>query len=192
MTDIHPDADVTAPNSAPESAPESVPEAPAISSLEQSLVELSPTIYRVALSILRDRALAEDAVQETMIRVWTNLGKFRGDAPFRVWVLRIAHNVAISMGRKRRDQAVDPNDLGELKATSAAPDRTAEGRAMVGELWSALDQLDPLSRTIVVLREVELFSYEDIAEALDVPLATVKTRLFRARRSLAVKMETWR
>ncbi len=178
MTETHPEADVTAPNLAP--------------SLEQAVIELSPSIYRVALSILRDQALAEDAVQETLIRVWTNLERFRGDAPFRVWVLRIAHNVAVSMGRKRRDQAVDPHDLSEVKASGAGADRTAEGRAMVGELWEALDQLDPLSRAIVVLREVELFAYEDIATALDIPLATVKTRLFRARRSLATTLESWR
>ncbi len=178
MTDIHSEADVSATIVAP--------------SLEQAVLELGPSIYRVALSILRDPPLAEDAVQETLIRVWTNLDRFRGDAPFRVWVLRIAHNVAVSMGRKRRDRAVDPHDLGEVRATGAAPERTAEGRAMVGELWDALDQLDPLSRAIVVLREVELFTYEDISAALDIPLATVKTRLFRARRSLASKLETWR
>lgn len=178
MTETPIDTDADAPSAAPP--------------LETALVELSPTIYRVALSILRDRSLAEDAVQETLIKVWTNIEKFRGDAPFRVWVLRIAHNVAISMGRRRRDQAVDPHDLGELTSTGITPERTAEGRAMIGDLWEALDQLDPLSRTIVVLREVELFAYEEIAEALDVPLATVKTRLFRARRSLANRLEVWR
>jgi RNA polymerase sigma-70 factor, ECF subfamily len=178
VTGTHPEAEVAAPSEA--------------ASLEHAVLELSPSIYRVALSILRDQALAEDALQETLIRVWSNLDRFRGDAPFRVWVLRIAHNVAISMGRKRRDQAVDPHDLGEIKATEAVPERTAEGRAMVGALWEALEHLDPLSRAIVVLREVELFAYEDIAEALDIPLATVKTRLFRARRSLATTLETWR
>ena len=178
MTETHPEADVTAPNVAP--------------SLEQAVIELSPSIYRVALSILRDQALAEDAVQETLIRVWTNLERFRGDAPFRVWVLRIAHNVAVSMGRKRRDQAVDPHDLNEVKASGAGAERTAEGRAMVGELWEALDQLDPTTRTIIVLREVERMTYEEIGEILALPLPTVKTRLFRGRRQLAELLKEWR
>jgi RNA polymerase sigma-70 factor, ECF subfamily len=160
--------------------------------LEDALAELGPSIYRVALSVVRDPSLAEDAAQETMIRVWTNIARFRGDSSLRVWVLRIAHNVSISMLRKRRDQVTDPHDMSVEAPPSKGPDRTAEGRAMMNELWRSLDDLDPLSRAVVVLREVELMSYEDIAEALDIPLPTVKTRLFRARRQLATKLEAWR
>jgi RNA polymerase sigma-70 factor, ECF subfamily len=162
------------------------------SELEQALAELGPSIYRVAYSVVRDAALAEDAAQETMIRVWTNIGRFRGDSSLRVWVLRIAHNVSISMLRKRRDRVTDPHDLSEEAPPSGGPDRAAEGRAMISDLWQSLDELDPLSRSVVVLREVELMSYEDIADALDIPLPTVKTRLFRARRQLASKLEAWR
>jgi RNA polymerase sigma-70 factor, ECF subfamily len=160
--------------------------------LDAALAELGPSIYRVALSIVRDATLAEDVAQETMIRVWTNIGRFRGDSSLRVWVLRIAHNVSISMLRKRRDQVTDPHDLVDVATTGSNPDRAAEGRVMITEVWRSLDELDSLSRAIVVLREVELMSYEDIADSLDIPLPTVKTRLFRARRQLATKLEAWR
>ena len=168
------------------------PVATAIGDRELELIELGPSIYRVALSILRDAALAEDAVQETMIKVLTNVSRFRGEAPFRVWVLRIAHNVSISMVRKRRDQVTDPHTMGDDIASGTGADQAAEGRAMLGDIWSSFEHLDPLSRSVVVLREVENLSYEEIAEALDIPLPTVKTRLFRARRQLAAKLEGWR
>lgn len=168
------------------------PVRPRTDELVTELTALAPLLFRVAMSIVRNRSLAEDVVQETLVKAWTNLDKFRGDAPFRVWVIRIANNTAISMLRKQRDQPTDPVTMSEVLAGGAGPDRNAEGRAMVGQLWVALDRLDPLSRAIVVLREIEGMSYEDIAEALDVALPTVKTRLFRARRELSLRLEAWR
>lgn len=160
--------------------------------LVEELIGLAPTLFRVAMSIVRNRTVAEDVVQETLAKAWSNLDKFRGDAPFRVWVIRIANNTAISTLRKQRDQPTDPVAMAEVGSNLAGPDRSAEGRAMLDQLWGALDQLDPLSRTIVVLRELEAMSYEDIADALDVALPTVKTRLFRARRELATRLDAWR
>jgi RNA polymerase sigma-70 factor (ECF subfamily) len=156
------------------------------------LTELSPLIFRIGLSIGRNRSFAEDVVQETMVKAWSSLATFRGEAPFRVWVVRIANNTAISMLRRQRDQPTDPVLMTELEAGAAHPHRQAEGRAMLDDLWAALDGLDPLSRSIVVLRELEGMSYEDIGEALELPLPTVKTRLFRARRELSKKLEAWR
>lgn len=165
---------------------------PGRDALLAELTGLAPLVFRVAMSVVRNRTVAEDVVQETMVKAWSNLDRYRGDAPFRVWVVRIANNTAISALRKQRDQPTDPTTLGEVRAHGAGPDRRAEGRAMVDQLWVALERLDPLSRSIVVLRELEGMSYEDIADALDVALPTVKTRLFRARRELAVRLEAWR
>lgn len=156
------------------------------------LTALSPLIFRIAMSIGHNRSFAEDVVQETMVKAWTNLASFRGDAPFRVWVVRIANNTAISMLRRQRDQPTDPATMIEAAPATGAPNRQAESRAMLDDLWAALDTLDPLSRSIVVLRELEAMPYEDIAAALDIPLPTVKTRLFRSRRELSTKLEAWR
>jgi RNA polymerase sigma-70 factor (ECF subfamily) len=154
--------------------------------LAQLIDEHAAAVYHVANGVLHDPGLAEDVVQETMVKAWRSLETFRGDSSMRTWVLRIAHNTAIDALRRRREQAMAPSDL-HLRAPATTvddPARRAAGRADVEALRGALARLDELSRTIVVLRELEGLSYAEIAETLDVPVATVKTRLLRARRAL--------
>ena len=158
--------------------------------LEYLVDEFSPSIFRVAVSIVRDRALAEDVVQETLIKAWQGLPGFRGESPLRGWVLRIAHNTAISMLRKRRDDVRDPFTMPERDGEISL-EREVAGKAMLDELWVILDRLDETSRTMIVLRELEGMSYEDISAAMRLPLPTVKTRLFRARKTLANALEGW-
>ncbi|MEL6892139.1 MAG: RNA polymerase sigma factor [Actinomycetota bacterium] len=159
--------------------------------LDALVAEFAPAVYRLARSVVRDPALADDVTQDTFIKVWRSLADYRGEGSLRGWVLRIAHNTAVSTLRRVRDTATDPQRLPE----SAAPittNRVVEGRLAAEELQTALDQLDELSREIVVLREVEGCSYDEIADALGVPVPTVKTRLLRARRRLATSLEAWR
>jgi RNA polymerase sigma-70 factor, ECF subfamily len=153
----------------------------------------SPSMFRVARSIVHDSALAEDVVQESIVKAWRGLAGYRGESSLRSWLLRITHNTAISMLRKRREDVRDPSILpeGSNGIDYASPERTVDGRMMVDQLWVALDQLDPVSRTIVVLREIEAMSYEDIVETMQLPLPTIKTRLFRARRQLASALTEW-
>lgn len=70
-----------------------------------------PSVYRLALSVVRDPGLAEDVVQETFIKVWQHADSYRGIAPVRNWLLRIAHNVAVSTLRTIREEATDPSTL---------------------------------------------------------------------------------
>ncbi len=150
------------------------------------------SMYRLARSIVREATLAEDVVQESLIRAWQAAASFRGDASLRSWALRITHNTAISMLRKRREELRDPALLPDTVDVQSGLDRRVQGRLMLDDLWQALDTLDPLSRTITVLREVEGMTYEEISATLEVALPTVKTRLFRARRQLAETLEQWR
>ena len=154
----------------------------------------SASMFRVARSIVHDAALAEDVVQESIMKAWRGLSGYRGDSSLRSWLLRITHNTAISTLRRRREDVRDPSVLPENSAgiDFASPDRAVAGRMMVEDLWRALDQLDPVSRTIVVLREIEAMSYEDIVDTLDLPLSTIKTRLFRARKQLASALTEWK
>jgi RNA polymerase sigma-70 factor, ECF subfamily len=154
--------------------------------LRELIDEHAAAVYHVAFGVLHDRGLAEDVVQETMIKAWEASSTFRGDSSMRTWILRIAHNTAIDALRRRRDRTMAPEDLPDEPGGHAEhdPARRAAGRADLELLRAALAELDELSRTIVVLREVEDMSYQQIAEALDVPIATVKTRLLRARRVL--------
>lgn len=153
--------------------------------------EHSAAVYRLARSVVRDPALADDVTQDTFIKVWKHLDTFRGESSLRSWILRIAHNTAVSTLRKIRDSATDPAKLPEA-SDPIGTTRMVEGRIAADQLREALEELDELTRSIVVLREVEGMSYDDIARTLDVPIPTVKTRLLRARRRLATMLEEWR
>lgn len=160
--------------------------------LHKLVVEHGDAIYRLALSVVRDKSLAEDIAQETLVKAWLALPSFRAESSLRSWVLRIAHNTAISMLRTRRAVVIDPHDLPEEQTR---PDRSVEakvqGEVVMDEFVEALDTLDDLSRSIVVLRELEGLSYDEIAEILNVPMPTVKTRLLRARRRLGAALREW-
>jgi RNA polymerase sigma-70 factor, ECF subfamily len=158
----------------------------------QFLVEQhSDAVYRVALSVTHERELAEDAAQEALLKAWQALPTFRGDSPMRNWLLRIAHNTAVSVLRARREELRSPDTLpNEASRASVATD--VEHRLALAEFEEALGRLDDMSRSMIVLREIEGMSYDEIAAVLDVPLPTVKTRILRARRLLATSLKDWR
>ncbi len=159
--------------------------------LDELVREHLDAVYRVAYSVVRDSALAEDVAQDAILKAWRALPTFRGDSSLRSWVLRITHNTAISTLRKRREELRDPDLLPEQE-TRSTTEQQVEGRMSIDAFEDALNQLDELSRSIVVLREIEGFSYDEISQMLDVPLPTVKTRLLRSRRVLAAALEDWR
>lgn len=159
--------------------------------LEELVREHLDAVYRVAFSVVRDSALAEDVAQDAILKAWNALPTFRGESSLRSWLLRITHNTAISTLRKRREEVRDPNLLPE-HASASTTERDVVDRLSIDAFELALDQLDELSRSIVVLREIEGLSYDEIAEILEVGLPTVKTRLLRARRVLASALEGWR
>ena len=159
--------------------------------LERLIAEHGEAVYRVALSVVRDAMTAEDVAQEPLLKAWQALPSYRGEAPLRSWLLRITHNTAVSSIRRRREDPLDPAVLPE-HAPGDSTEHAVERRASMAAFETALADLDDLSRSIVVLRELEGLAYEDIADLVGVPLPTVKTRLLRARRVLSVSLEGWR
>ncbi len=160
--------------------------------LSRLVTDYGEAIYRVALSVVRDRATAEDVAQETLVKAWVALPTFRGDASLKSWVLRIAHNTAISCVRARRAVVMDPFTMPDATLPQErSVERRVENIAAMGDFVNALGELDELSRSVVVLREVEGLHYDEISQILDVPLSTVKTRLMRARRRLGSALEGW-
>ena len=150
-------------------------------------------VYRVALSVTRSHEQAEDVAQDALLKAWQALPTFRSDAPLKNWLLRITHNTAISSLRKRRDVHIDPNDLPEAPEPEyRSVEARVEARVSIDAFEEALLDLDDLSRSVIVLREVEGMSYEEIAAVLEVGLPTVKTRLLRARRVLATSLVGWK
>ncbi len=184
-----------------ESRPQMFDETPGQSTSETSgspeqllhllISEHSSAMFRVAKSIVREDGLAEDVVQESIIKAWQAAASFRGESSLKSWALRITHNTAVSMLRRRREEYREPAKLPEVEVGHGT-DRQVQGHLMVAEFWDALNLLDPVSRTITVLREIEGMSYEDIADTLNLALPTIKTRLFRSRKLLANALKEWR
>ena len=145
--------------------------------------------YRVALRMLGDQSDAEDATQDAFVQAWRNLGGFRADAAFPTWMYRIVTNRCLNMLRARRRTEPLPDDR---EAPATRPDRIAEARWQVQDLKLAILRLTPEQRAPLVLRELQGCSYEEIAEALDVSISAVKSRLHRARLELLSAMGPWR
>jgi RNA polymerase sigma-70 factor (ECF subfamily) len=151
-------------------------------------------LFRTARGIVRDDAEAEDIVQETYVRAFTNLRSFRGEAQLATWLTRIAMNEALGRLRRRRPRA----DLAELEAAGAGDDRVVlfpapvpagpeaeAGRSEVRRLLEqCIDALPGPQRMVLILRDVEGLSAEATAAQLAIRPETVKTRLHRARRRL--------
>lgn len=151
------------------------------------------TLYRTARSILKDDAEAEDAVQEAYLLAYRGMGAFRGEAKLSSWLVRIVVNEAIARTRKRKRRAeiirLDGDVESEVTAGEDAMDTTASMQPEQGAqraetrrlLEKKIDALPDAFRTVFVLRAVEEMSVEEVAVALDIPEATVRTRFFRAR-----------
>ena len=168
------------------------PDGPGVDDLRAVVDRHASAVYRVARSIVHDPALADDVVQETMLTAWRKSPVPPGEEIPRAWLLRVARNTAISMLRTRREDLHGPDTLPDGGTDDSATVRTVEGRAQLDELWEAMGHLDEDARALIVLKEVDDLSYEEIADALDLPLSTVKTRLFRARKALKDAMKEWR
>jgi RNA polymerase sigma-70 factor (ECF subfamily) len=153
--------------------------------------------FRLAYAIVHHEADARDVCQEAWLTVWKQLGTFRGDSKFTTWLHPIVTRRAIDHLRKRRrwfDRFLpyDTGDAGTPAAPEPATEDNVRGQAEesenVGKVRAALAQLPPKHRAVLALRELEGLSYEEIAQATDVPVGTVMSRLYHARRLLAQKL----
>ena len=155
-------------------------------------------IFRLAQHITQNREDAEDVLQETFLKAYEHLDQFKGDSKFYTWIVRIAVNQALMKLRRRKtDKSVsldDTIDTGEdtIVREIAAWDEDPEqrfSREELGEiLESAIDGLDPIYRSVFVLRDIEELSTEETAEALGLSVPAVKSRLLRARLQLREKL----
>ena len=144
-------------------------------------------VRRVAARIVGDDD-ADDVTQDAFLRAFHRLEQFRGDAPFRSWLLRVTHNTALNTLERRRPVLLEDDDGEEPEWADRAPGRTPAESLEVKErrerLAGKLRLLQPSHRAVLVLRDLEGLSYEEIADITDAPLGSVKGRLHRARREL--------
>ena len=175
----------------PDLAPDQSAPTPSSEELRAVVDAHAAAVYHVAVSIVHDAALAEDVVQETMIKAWRHAPVDESGRIPRQWLLRVARNTAISLLRTRREDLHGPDTLPE-SSVGFETIRTVEGRAALDDLWVAMSALDEDARALIVMREVDDLSYEEIADAVGLSLSAVKTRLFRARRALKDSLKEWR
>jgi RNA polymerase sigma-70 factor, ECF subfamily len=147
-----------------------------------------PAAYRLALWLLRDKAAAEDVVQDAAERAFRHIATFRGDNAC-AWVLRIVRNQAMATLAKTRPSAELDDDMQDSAALADAALFRAEGETV---LHAALAALPRTLRECLVMRELEEMSYRDIADVVGVPVGTVMSRLWRARQLLMVQTEALR
>jgi RNA polymerase sigma-70 factor, ECF subfamily len=142
-------------------------------------------VFRVIARLLDDDAEAEDLTQDTFLRAFHRLERYRGDAPFRSWLLRIAHNTAVTYVTQSGRVAAHPMDVAGEEAAGAveagSPAEQLERRERRQRLDKKLKGLGRAHRTVLVLRDIEGLSYEEIARITDSPVGSVKGRLHRAR-----------
>lgn len=157
-------------------------------------------VFALVHRMLGNRAEAEEMCQEVFVTVFKSIDSFRGDARLGTWLYRVAVNhsknrIKYLDRRARKDQDVFDDgservisDGGPFVGRVDRPDESTEGTQMERAVRRALTSLDPEHREVVVLREMQDLSYEEIAEILGVPVGTVRSRLFRARSELRERM----
>ena len=155
-------------------------------------------VVKLVLRYVRNPAEAEDVAQEAFIKAYRALPKFRGDSAFYTWLYRIAintaKNAAASRGRSPIEYELDRDGEESYDVQARMKDTaTPEALAMTEEIRStvnaAIEALPEDLRTAIVLRELEGLSYEEIAAAMDCPVGTVRSRIFRAREAIDARLK---
>jgi RNA polymerase sigma-70 factor, ECF subfamily len=153
--------------------------------------------FAIALGLLRDEQDAREVVQEAFLRVYRGLDSFHGGSTFFTWLYRIVTNLSIDLMRKpsRRDAVLDESreideaDIPLLSRIDGADPLDVLRRAEIrNKLEAALDALPPYHRGVILMREVEGLSYEEMAEAMGVSKGTIMSRLFHARQKLQLAL----
>ena len=156
-------------------------------------------IFRLLSRLIRDAAEVEDVAQEAFIKAYRALPNFRGDSAFYTWLYRIAINTAknhlVSQGRRAPTtteadiEEAETFDDGEHLRDLNTPDSMLLSKQVGEAVNRAIDQLPEDLRTAIVLREIEGLSYEEIAESMNCPIGTVRSRIFRAREAIAQELK---
>jgi RNA polymerase sigma-70 factor, ECF subfamily len=159
-------------------------------------------VFSLVCRMVRDRELAEDLTQEVFIRTFNNLRRYDRSYKFSSWLFKIAYNLTVDHLRKKQVKTISMHGAPDavtserqeatsltLESGEESPDAVVEARELAGHLEDAIAKLRPEYRTAILLRHVEGRPYEDISDIMGVPLGTVKTYIFRARRELRDLLE---
>lgn len=162
-----------------------------LDAFNQLVLKYQDLAYHHANAMLGDVFLAEDAAQEGFIKAFQNINSFRGGS-FRAWLMRIVTNTVYDMLRKSKRQPTQPlfpeDENGEemesvfwLADSNTSVQETIEQKEFAGEIYQLLDELPEGYRNVLTLIDIYGMDYAEVAQALDIPLGTVKSRITRAR-----------
>jgi RNA polymerase sigma-70 factor (ECF subfamily) len=162
------------------------------------VVKYQRKIFRLLSRLIRDTAEIEDVAQEAFVKAYRALPNFRGDSAFYTWLYRIAINTAKNylVSQRRRAPTSTQADVedaetfddGDHLRDLNTPDSMLVTKQVAEAVNRAIDQLPEDLRTAIVLRELEGLSYEEIAESMQCPIGTVRSRIFRAREAIALEL----
>lgn len=165
---------------------------------EQLVAEHQAMVFQLGCHLLGSRDEAYDLSQEVFLRVFRTLDRFRADASLKTWIYRIAINQASNrrrfwsrrhrLGQVSLDAHVEVHGEPTEATDASSPHRILASKELAARLTVALDALPFDQRTVIILREVEGLSYDEIAQALDIAVGTVKSRLTRARQGLRASL----
>jgi RNA polymerase sigma-70 factor, ECF subfamily len=158
--------------------------------LESSLADCAPLAYRVAQSVLRNRADAEDVAQEALLRAYQKFHRLHDVTRFRAWLVRITFRLALDRWRaaRRRERRETEWAKPDLRPAAPTTEEIAEANVFQARLEKALNELPEKFRLVLLLAAIEGYTLAEVAEMLGVPMGTVKSRLFFARKALAEKL----
>jgi RNA polymerase sigma-70 factor (ECF subfamily) len=154
-------------------------------------------VYGLAFGILRNREDAWDVAQDAFVKAYKNLSTYEGNAAFYTWLYRITYNLSLdvlrSKGRRATEELTEQTQeaAGDDSPRPEHPSETAERRELAEVVTQAMTKLTEKHRAIIVLREIEGLSYEEMADVLQISKGTVMSRLFHARRNLAALIEPY-
>lgn len=169
-----------------------------ISAFEELVLNYQDRIYNLCLYMLGNKHDAEDAAQDTFLKAYRGLNDFKPNASLYTWLYRIAVNTCIDYKRKPLLESLfRRSDTGEEvviehPSDSPSPEKNYESKQIQNALQEALRKLSPKLRAVIVLKEMEGLSYEEIADTLDISTGTVKSRISRARDELKILLKDFR
>lgn len=167
------------------------------SAFDYLVIKYQHRIIQLVNRYIKDPSEAQDVAQEAFIKAYRALADFRGEAAFFTWLYRIAINTAknylLSRSRRSANYQVDIQDAEALENAPQlqgleTPERELLNQEIIDAIKASIEELPEDMRTAIVLREFEGMSYEEIAEAMDCPVGTVRSRIFRAREAIDNKL----
>ncbi len=168
------------------------------SAFDLLVIKYQHRIVHLVNRYVKDPSEAQDVAQDTFIKAYRALGDFRGESAFYTWLYRIAINTAknylLSRSRRHIDYEVDVQDAEQVENTAQlkdmdTPDNLLMNEQIIKVIKIAIEKLPEEMRIAITLREFEGMSYEEIAEAMDCPIGTVRSRIFRAREAIDEKLK---